>query len=1651
MSAESHQKRAPSTASESTRLVPNIVPPQAVSDRSIIDSVAGFINDVALTNAPQTNPKDQILWAKFENLADISDTSLGEDCDSEGTLPPPLLLCIGYVNGMQVWAIPANGEAIEVMSWKQGSVNILRILPTPFLSNNSELANDLLNQFIHKRPLMALCGDCPILNQTSSSQNQQLHAVNFVSLKDGDIVKTIRFKTPVVDIVANRTSIAITFYERIAIFDARTLEDRLTVTTCYPCPNGLCPIALGDRWLAYAERKLISSKTSGGGCYADGIPSYTATVLNAAKSLGKGLRELKDQVAAGLTGNVASSSNQGSSSSSVTNPTCAIDGTQPGVVTILDIKHAIKDISPTSGTPVAINGNDPIVAHFIAHSEAIFAMSFDPSGMLLLTADRRGHDFNVFRILPHTCGSVLAAVHHLYVLHRGDTSAKVQDISFSFDSRWVAVSTVRGTTHVFPITSYGGHCGYRTHSAAHVVNRLSRFHRSAGLPVDGRSSSPILMSEHAVQSTAYANPRLPPFPHPTVILPLAQLRQPSSLNSTSTLLSQTTNVAQSGSKGMGRQRHHSIEESHAKPLRVAATFAKARSWLLDPPGMHDTPSRLHRRAVDSLFVIAGHGALIQYDLEPRHASNIPKEKICDETPIELEVEAKAQWILGQRSNSQLEISPPLSADNWLIKDRVIDNNLNLDTSHVGVMSSDERDDRWLSQVEIVTHAGPHRRLWMGPQFVFKLYNTQSGNSLAHIDMESIEVGARARSTPVNMPTMPNSSASTRPLVPVLIESGSCSSYEQSPRLLDSFHYESTDSEIISGPDSQLREDLADAMRDCPAIPLANRDSGSSSMHETQQREAKSFGVDTMMCDEASNLHTVVVSIVNPQGIITTVTDNNNPATQNTVEAFSNENYILENCDETMFRPVITVLNVSNKMSEMVNVEECSKPVEVPLELVVPVIDERVLEEKKRKKEVEQKQKAQQQLEKQEKLILESQKSKKVEKESVVVEVKKNTIENKKNTETKKEDFNGQTKKNKKAQKYNKKSQDDEKKATETSHVVKNTIISQQAKIEEVKVEEKVEEIKVEIEKNMDVSLTREVEDKNIVLEESSEHEPVKISYEIENEGIKEFCEAVTEPKIEIEIVKKEEEKINPIELSAEIALNAVLDEELNAEISNNEKLEVTIAEELFLKPVEVKARSPSPQPEKIEVKVEELSFKFEEKVEEKAKEELLVKKSENPDKDAWKRNKKGKKKNQLATKVEAQKPIEFPPLASNFPSFKSTFAENTKTIANIKTQLTFEAIEEPSVNFPPLDTIKLPSPEVTVIQSTVLTKLPTPDFPDLPPLEEYNKEIDQDAVMKISMHEIIGDEEIQIIPHEDTVEIHDSPQKLSSDIEIIEEHFVLPIESEKVEIKETFIKNDDFYDDIDDELPPLEPLEPFDATYDGFIVKEEEEKACYVEDNVEFKEKQEMKKKMSELLKDTNMVFAMCSSLKELKVDEESKSISSSSQIQRSTSSSLTTNTTTSTFASANSNQYCEGHDSDYKSLDLEMEEAIVSAQEQDDPDPVFKIPPILKTPSFEKEDPEDISSFEATSSETDAEDSSKKSNIQTKFKQEDDEELRPLLETSTTSLTPVSSGGMTIITNITTTDANDTPTLPDINQKLQATSNNNSNNGKRKNKKKRR
>ncbi len=109
------------------------------------------------------------------------------------------------------------------------------------------------------------------------------------------------------------------------------------------------------RWLAYSEQRLIPWLKSAGGCESETAPSYTATVINAAKTLSQGLRDLSGSVANSLSGNMSTSPVTNSympmaagfhrsESSGNINNTIAGDIIQPGVVTIVDVRVISADV-----------------------------------------------------------------------------------------------------------------------------------------------------------------------------------------------------------------------------------------------------------------------------------------------------------------------------------------------------------------------------------------------------------------------------------------------------------------------------------------------------------------------------------------------------------------------------------------------------------------------------------------------------------------------------------------------------------------------------------------------------------------------------------------------------------------------------------------------------------------------------------------------------------------------------------------------------------------------------------------------------------------------------------------------------------------------------------------------------------------------------------------------------------------------------------------------------------------------------------------------------------------------------------------------------------------------------------------------------------
>jgi hypothetical protein len=126
------------------------------------------------------DPSIHVVWARFE-VADVNDVKLFPEGMEMNGNSPPLLLVLGYTQGVQVWLIPMTGEAQEVLSWKQGTVKTLRILPAP------ENCFGYLDNFEHVRPLIAMAD--------SAGPGTAFSSASFISLKTGEQVKgTNNFK-----------------------------------------------------------------------------------------------------------------------------------------------------------------------------------------------------------------------------------------------------------------------------------------------------------------------------------------------------------------------------------------------------------------------------------------------------------------------------------------------------------------------------------------------------------------------------------------------------------------------------------------------------------------------------------------------------------------------------------------------------------------------------------------------------------------------------------------------------------------------------------------------------------------------------------------------------------------------------------------------------------------------------------------------------------------------------------------------------------------------------------------------------------------------------------------------------------------------------------------------------------------------------------------------------------------------------------------------------------------------------------------------------------------------------------------------------------------------------------------------------------------
>ncbi|KAF7233126.1 hypothetical protein EG68_06491 [Paragonimus skrjabini miyazakii] len=504
--------------------------PEKYSEKNLVSSVMGVINDyVPLSHHRSSDLDEQVFWTKFENC-DVTRKSLPSN------FAYPLVLSIGTCKKFYLWGFAHTGKAVLLFSERNTCTINSKLLPSP-LSDEDD--------FSGTRPLIALCDVIKSCFQwhmrfVSLADYKTVRTLYFES-KTLSVDATSRFvivaRTDCITVLS-----ATTLLECFTITGVKPNASMNSFPKSVPFSLGDRWLAFPDVKPYYhhlsrcgdassdESRPLSSTVMNVNKRIWNSLSALANSVVPNASS-GSALQpesvRLSPRIPGQPGGTVIGGPDSGwtvlTESASPTDQT-----TTPGYVTIVDIvaldaqfaswrrvesevstinfsatdtvggsgssgfsgancsSSQLNPVGVLSGTSY-LNVHDlcepgSLIAHFMAHRWANVSMlKFDSTGSLLFTACTRGHRFNLFRISNHPCDQRQTAVHHLYILERGTIPCEVVDVTFSHDSRWIAVSSNHGTTHVFPITAYGGPITVRTHTRPYVVNRTSRYHRSSGL------------------------------------------------------------------------------------------------------------------------------------------------------------------------------------------------------------------------------------------------------------------------------------------------------------------------------------------------------------------------------------------------------------------------------------------------------------------------------------------------------------------------------------------------------------------------------------------------------------------------------------------------------------------------------------------------------------------------------------------------------------------------------------------------------------------------------------------------------------------------------------------------------------------------------------------------------------------------------------------------------------------------------------------------------------------------------------------------------------------------------------------------------------------------------------------------------------------
>ncbi|KAI9262001.1 hypothetical protein BY458DRAFT_515538 [Sporodiniella umbellata] len=365
----------------------------------------------------------------------------------------------------------------------------------------------------------------------------------------------------------------------------------------------------------------------------------------------------------------------------------------------------MRDIPKLPQYPGKGFGNS-LVAHFRPHTHPISCLTFDPAGMLLMSASKQGHTFHIFSILTNTRSQ--ENVSHVYSLSRGYTDAQVEDCQFSVDSNWCAISTARGTTHIYAINPYGG----KPELTGHIHNKVSNAYQNLftnQAKIKDRSTAVTYLGP-ALRIKQRKQTEEEMYINSTIGLPVSRLQREPRAKLTATFVTR-------------QSRFNKQEEIHQNTYTIkqqASNMLRHISYL--PQTTDPLIFGFDEEYEDSVKINDDVGSHVLYTFHPSGLLTLHRCWVAK--TLRKRESGKERLDLSMKKESMVEWSVARHSD-WGQVHRSMETNKAASTKE----KKPHKKPSWLSNAEISTYALQEQPLWSQSQFTFQTFKVYTPGDL----------------------------------------------------------------------------------------------------------------------------------------------------------------------------------------------------------------------------------------------------------------------------------------------------------------------------------------------------------------------------------------------------------------------------------------------------------------------------------------------------------------------------------------------------------------------------------------------------------------------------------------------------------------------------------------------------------------------------------------------------------------------------------------------------------------------------------------------------------------------------------------------------------------------------------------------------------